>query len=64
MKITEIRAMMDLIKKFTEEVPFNVEKETELSDEELKHYKDVQAALDKQEFVNTFKRFAFYKPEK
>ena len=64
MKITEIRTMMDLIKKFTEETPLNVEQEPEISADDLENFKAIQDELIKKEFVDTFKRFAYYKPEK
>jgi hypothetical protein len=64
MKITEIRTMLDLIKKFTEETPLNVEQEPEISADELANFKAIQDELIKKKFVDTYKRLAYYKPEK
>lgn len=63
MTITEIRTMLDLIKKFTDENPLKIEKEIEFSEGEMKKVKQIQNELEKQDFQDVFKRFAFYKPD-
>jgi hypothetical protein len=59
MKITEIRKMLDLMKQLIDEGPIEVN----VSEEELNHYKELQRELYKKELLDTFNRFAFYKPQ-
>lgn len=59
MTITEMRSMLDLIKKFTEEDPIEIK----ISQEEVEKVKQAQAILKKQEVQDTFKKLAFFNPD-
>ena len=54
MKISEIRLMLDLIKRLLEENPPKIEQD-ELSKEEIEYFEKVKAELTKKKFVKDLK---------
>jgi tRNA isopentenyl-2-thiomethyl-A-37 hydroxylase MiaE len=62
MTITEIRALLDLIKRLTEENPLKIELDT-LTKEEMDFFEQVKLELTKKEVLEKFKKNAYYKSE-